>query len=385
MMRKIKDKLGGLSRVKKALLSGVAFVVAFGLVFSAVTIGGQRFFGSAVKSEPNRTEVRKLETSITKLQDLMKELRKGGIPEKELKQKFVIFLKEDISSKQESLDVLEDGHTTLPPKQTRQYADSIKQQMKIKESLIDKLKKEETLPPKEVRGVFEKFVDKLIKEKEKLADQLKKEAELSLEKAQEEVAKAQATLSAPLKYVKEVYMGFGSSRDVAINNLKADIKKGEKREVNGTDVLITEQDADLNRGAGGDFIFMGYSTTNEKNEALTNIAVTATAYKNSKAYRNWDLNKGAKGAYVSIVNYQHRGKEGDTPIGSFVIKNVSKKQIFPLEAPSITYSNVHWANKPTSLLIGAVSHFVDAKAPLNLNLATLKGDNLLLLCAGAIS
>ncbi len=110
------------------------------------------------------------------------------------------------------------------------------------------------------------------------------------------------------KYISNIYIGYGKSSDEAKNMLR------NQSVIEGNILKI-----DLNKEAGGYFIYLGYKTTTNKSNAITNIV--ADYYSNSKSsdinYKSIsykiipvDLNKGAKGNFIYLY-YTNNTKAGN--------------------------------------------------------------------------
>lgn len=117
------------------------------------------------------------------------------------------------------------------------------------------------------------------------------------------------TINTPI-YISEIHIGYGSSQTDAKNMLRG---KG-----------ITEGNIlplDLNAGAGGYWIYLGYKTTTDKSLAITGLIADDFKSKQSSSKTQThegvkysiidsDLNKGARGRYIYLF-YTRDPKAGD--------------------------------------------------------------------------
>ena len=113
-----------------------------------------------------------------------------------------------------------------------------------------------------------------------------------------------------INYVSEIATAAGSSRENCIKQL--------------TDNGYQYIDLDLNKGAGGDYIYMGYKTTTKYTDAITNLIVSEGKssdtridgydYTMTKCLNgfNGDLNKGAGGKWL-YLKYTKDGKAESVP------------------------------------------------------------------------
>ena len=108
-------------------------------------------------------------------------------------------------------------------------------------------------------------------------------------------------------YIASVHIGTGSSEMAAKNVLR------QEGILEGNIVNI-----DLNRNAGGDYIYLGYKTTTNSSDALTglcadylsNASSSNTTYKNANyTIIPKDLNKGSGGKYIYLY-YTHEDGAG---------------------------------------------------------------------------
>ncbi|MBS1677739.1 MAG: hypothetical protein JST08_10180 [Actinobacteria bacterium] len=111
------------------------------------------------------------------------------------------------------------------------------------------------------------------------------------------------TLQEPTSYVRDIY--------VADNNNSTAAEAELRRQIGSNDFVMYAAPWDLNRGAGGAFIYLGYTTTTDPSQAVTDVVITdgkgSNHYsKNGVNYRstNVDLNRGAGGAYLWLL-YTH--------------------------------------------------------------------------------
>lgn len=111
-------------------------------------------------------------------------------------------------------------------------------------------------------------------------------------------------------YISEVYIGSGKTAEEAKNALR---NKGilEHHIVN----------LDLNKNAGGKWIFLGYKTSGAKDHAITHLVADYYSKEQSKdiTYKGWnmkaltnDLNEGAGGKYIYL--YYTRDPKAGEPI-----------------------------------------------------------------------
>ena len=99
-------------------------------------------------------------------------------------------------------------------------------------------------------------------------------------------------------YISDVYIGYGRSQVEAKNMLRNNgVSEGH---------IVN---LDLNKGAGGYWIYLGYKTTTDKSKTITGIVADYFSKSNSSdiTYKGCkykiipvDLNKGAKGKYIYI-------------------------------------------------------------------------------------
>lgn len=123
-----------------------------------------------------------------------------------------------------------------------------------------------------------------------------------------ENAQRLSTLEPQQQYVKDVYVGEGDSSEAAAADLLS--KMPAIRAQN----QFASVSWDLNRGSGGDFIYLGYTTTTDPGQAVTDIAIVygegADSYTNEGVtYKptKVDLNHGASGQFVWLL-YTHDPK-----------------------------------------------------------------------------
>ena len=129
-------------------------------------------------------------------------------------------------------------------------------------------------------------------------------------------------LKTTLPYIGEVFLAAGDTKLEALSKLVA----------YGPDGYI---DYDLNKGAGGDYIYLAYKRTNAKSEAITDLAILNHAvervrvvFANGKyGYYDlvdpMDLNQGVVYAQQSIRLYATKSREAGSgaPISDLYIKN----------------------------------------------------------------
>ncbi len=114
------------------------------------------------------------------------------------------------------------------------------------------------------------------------------------------------TLQAPVTYVKNIY--------VAADNSSANAEAKLRSEVGSSEFVTYPAPWDLNRGAGGAFVYVGYTTTTDRSQAITDVVITdgknENHYsKNGVNYQstNVDLNQGAGGDWIWLL-YTHDPK-----------------------------------------------------------------------------
>jgi hypothetical protein len=114
------------------------------------------------------------------------------------------------------------------------------------------------------------------------------------------------TLQDPVSYVKNIYVAAANNSTAADAQLRQEVGTG--------DFVMYAAPWDLNRGAHGAYIYIGYTTTTDPSQAVTDVAITDGKHSNqySKAgvsYQstNVDLNQGAGGAYLWLL-YTHDPK-----------------------------------------------------------------------------
>ncbi len=121
-------------------------------------------------------------------------------------------------------------------------------------------------------------------------------------------------VSLPPVYISDIYIGVGSGEAEAKNKLRA---KGVKE----NDIV----NLDLNKDAGGKWIFLGYTKTGDANQAIRFIA--ADYFKESRSknttYRGFDmtilkedLNTGAGGKYIYL--YYTKNKSAGAPLTEII-------------------------------------------------------------------
>ena len=132
-----------------------------------------------------------------------------------------------------------------------------------------------------------------------------------------------------INYVSEIATAAGSSRENCIKQL--------------TDNGYQYIDLDLNKGAGGDYIYMGYKTTTKYTDAITNLIVSegkssdtridGCDYTMTKCLNgfNGDLNKGAGGKWL-YLKYTKGGKAESVPA-------ITKLEIHTRASSGCTYVN----------------------------------------------
>ncbi|MCL2066597.1 MAG: chitobiase/beta-hexosaminidase C-terminal domain-containing protein [Treponema sp.] len=122
------------------------------------------------------------------------------------------------------------------------------------------------------------------------------------------------TITEAVNYVKNIYFGYSSNKTNALSNLRAQSSES---------MVIIEKD--LNTGVGGDYIYMGYTTTINAKEAIRGLALTygknildsfnhdlERDYGNGFGYNRIanspDLNKGAGGNYIWLNETRDSGQ-----------------------------------------------------------------------------
>lgn len=127
-------------------------------------------------------------------------------------------------------------------------------------------------------------------------------------------------------YISEIYIGYGNSEIAAKAMLY-------NKDIPSSNII----NLDLNKGAGGEWIYLGYKTTNSRDEAITNIVADYYGKKQSKNIQyedsemqiiNVDLNKGARGKYIYLY-YTRDSKAGKpiTDIKGLVGKDVDMESL----------------------------------------------------------
>lgn len=117
-------------------------------------------------------------------------------------------------------------------------------------------------------------------------------------------------------YIKNIYIGSkeGKNGDLAISDL-----------LSKTTEELTIIRKDLNYGAGGDYIYLGYTTTTNPNEAIRDLVLVygkdpadPIIYKDTTFNKiNNDLNRGARGDYIYLY-FSKNPKLGDPIKALFV-------------------------------------------------------------------
>lgn len=111
------------------------------------------------------------------------------------------------------------------------------------------------------------------------------------------------TLQEPVSYVKDIYVAADNNSTAAEARLRKEVGSGS--------FVMYAAPWDLNRGARGAFIYLGYTTTTDPAQAVTDVVITDGKDANhyAKAGVNYqstnvDLNQGAGGAYLWLL-YTH--------------------------------------------------------------------------------
>ncbi len=115
------------------------------------------------------------------------------------------------------------------------------------------------------------------------------------------------------QYVKDIYLGEGTTSAAAENDLLAKIPPTSVHR------QFVTKDWDLNRGSGGNYIYLGYTLTTDPTQAVTDIVITdgedADSYsKNGVSYipTKVDLNHTVGGDYLWLL-YTHDPKAAMQP------------------------------------------------------------------------
>ena len=108
------------------------------------------------------------------------------------------------------------------------------------------------------------------------------------------------TLQEPVSYVKDIYVAAANNSTAAEAQLR--------QEAGSSDFVPYTAPWDLNRGARGAYIYIGYTTTTDPSQAVTDVVITdgkhANQYsKDGVSYHstNVDLNQGAGGSYLWLL------------------------------------------------------------------------------------
>lgn len=119
-------------------------------------------------------------------------------------------------------------------------------------------------------------------------------------------------------YIKDIYMGAHKEDALAISDLTSKSKE-----------TIHVIHKDLNTGARGDFIYLGYTTTTNPNDALRGICIhqggnppdkdnkPSFHYSSFKTLMQYDTNRGAGGDYIYLC-YSTEAEAGAPITGLFV-------------------------------------------------------------------
>jgi hypothetical protein len=139
-------------------------------------------------------------------------------------------------------------------------------------------------------------------------------------------------------YVKDVYFGRNGNADKARNDLYRQLGSD-------LDTAVKLDYWDLNKGTGGDYIYMGWTTTTIPEEAMTDTYI-GHATKAAKATApsgyikiDKDLNAGAGGQYIYLYYKRNSG----TPIKSFglEIMGQGKSGDFPAAGWTVDTTNLN--------------------------------------------
>ncbi|MFT3993476.1 MAG: MAC/perforin domain-containing protein [Dysgonomonas sp.] len=147
-------------------------------------------------------------------------------------------------------------------------------------------------------------------------DELKQAIAKYIEENEFEDKKPEKTIN----YIKKIYISANSCEEKAISNLRS--QSWEKLNV------IKK---DLNEGAGGDYIYIGYTTTTKKEEAIRDLIIRfhknpPTAYFVNNSYyskvANINLNKGTGESTEDIWLYESRNSNLGNPITDLYVETV---------------------------------------------------------------
>jgi len=123
------------------------------------------------------------------------------------------------------------------------------------------------------------------------------------------------------------------------------LKKADAQKLYSGYTLV---DADLNKGAGGEYIYLSYNTTNDPDKALKDIRVTfgkSSTLPGAYDKNPHDLNKGAGGKYIYLWTSTDSsvgkpikaidvfyGQNADMPTGYTVVKHDSSGEAADLNS-----------------------------------------------------
>ena len=131
-----------------------------------------------------------------------------------------------------------------------------------------------------------------------------------------EILTEQYIITEAVNYVKRIYFGYNSNASVALSSLRSQT----------SEAMVTLEGKDLNQGAGGQYIYIGYTITNNPNDAIRGLvlengknASSSFSYNGASYSRiGPDLNIGAGGDYIWL-NETRSTSAGD-PIRSLFVQ-----------------------------------------------------------------
>jgi len=124
------------------------------------------------------------------------------------------------------------------------------------------------------------------------------------------------TITEAVNYVNKIYFGYSSNKSVALSSLRSQTSEN---------MVIIEKD--LNEGAGGNYIFIGYTITNNPSAAIRGLMVDnsgknppASFTSSSSTYQQIgpDLNLGASGDYIWL--YETRNAAAGEPLRNLFVQ-----------------------------------------------------------------
>jgi len=155
----------------------------------------------------------------------------------------------------------------------------------------------------------------------------------------------------PEYFIKNIYIGSHGNSSRALSDLYATISKAEP---NVKYKVVLE---DLNKGAGGDFIYIGYTFTTDPNEAITDLGMEWWSKESSKKSTltsnknivytiiNNDLNRGAKGKWVYL--FYTKDKRAGAPIKEIGVENNGKFLFTDQKTPPVGWEAVYSIPNPS--------------------------------------